>query len=98
MAHTGAPGSVAQAAPIGVTNLVLPLNFGSVTLNNTGNVVGDLWTDMSSIDPNADFHVINPGSVSFANNGNLAVGMLYARGLPLNVGGSLTRQWHRRQN
>ena len=42
---TGASGSVAQATPISVTNLVLPLNFNSVTLNNAGNVVSNLWTD-----------------------------------------------------
>ncbi len=86
-----APGVVAQSAPISVSNLVLPLNFSSVTLNNAGNVVGRIWTDMSSVDPNDDTPVINPGSVSFTNNGNLTVAdVLYARNLTLNVGGSLT--------
>ena len=86
-----APGVVAQTAPISVSNLVLPLNFSSVTLNNAGNVVGRIWTDMSSVDPNDDTPVINPGSVSFTNNGNLTVAdVLYARNLTLNVAGSLT--------
>ena len=88
--RTGAAGVVAQTAPISVQNLILPLNFSSVNLTNPGNVVGYLWTDDSSIDPNSDFNVVNPGAVAFTNNGSLITGTLYARGLTLNVGGQLT--------
>jgi filamentous hemagglutinin family protein len=88
--NTGASGSVTQTAPISVTNLVLPLNFGSVALTNTGNAVATLRTDDSTIDWESDTNVINPGSVAFTNNGNLTTGLLYARNLTLNIGGSLT--------
>jgi filamentous hemagglutinin family protein len=87
---TGGSGVVQQTAPISVTNLVLPLNFSSVTLNNSGNVVANLRTDDSSIDPNGDTFNGNPGALSFTNNGNLTTGLIYARNLALNVAGSLT--------
>ncbi|UFS76452.1 filamentous hemagglutinin N-terminal domain-containing protein [Tardiphaga sp. 37S4] len=85
-----APGNITQTAPILVTNLILPLNFSSVALTSTGNRVANMWTDYSSVDPDRDDNVINPGALAFTNNGNLAVGRVDGRDVSLIVGGSLS--------
>ena len=88
--RTGASGVIAQTAPISVQNLILPINFSSITLNNAGNVVGYLWTDTSTLDPSGDTFNANPGVLSFTNSGSLITNRLFANSLTLNVGGHLT--------
>lgn len=87
-----APNSITQTAPIMVSNLILPLNFSSVALTSTGNRVVNLSTDYSSIDPDSDTNVFNPGALAFTNNGNLAVSRVQGRDVSLIVGGSLSSQ------